>query len=120
MKPISKVAVAAVTAILASVAGQGTCHAGEPAKADAAILSQLAGTAIPTAQLGQMRGEGGVALSLNDGQVSGNSVGPNSVTGSNSIASNSVSNNSGITTVFQNTGNNALLQNSTSIYISVH
>ena len=119
MKPISKASIVAL-AVLASATFQSSSRAAGPTSADSAVLGTLAGAAIPPAQLGQFRGEGGVSLSLDDGKVTGNSVGPNSVTGSNTIASNSVSNNSGITTVFQNTGNNSLFQNSTSIYISVH
>lgn len=83
-----------------------------------AALLQL-GTPMPTAQLRAARARGEIIVSAaNAGTVSNNSVGAGSLTGS--ITDNqSVQNNSGFTTVMQNTGNNALLQNSTSVYVSL-
>lgn len=119
MKPMSRVGIVAAVA-LAGVAFHGTSHAAGSSRQDSAVLSQLAGAAIPPAQLGRLRAEGSASISVNEAKLTDNSVGPNSVTGSNTIAANSVSNNNGITTVFQNTGNNSLFQNSTAIYISIH
>jgi hypothetical protein len=45
-------------------------------------------------------------------------VGPQSVTGSNSIIG-SLNANAGITTVFQNTGNNTVLQSATSVIVNM-
>jgi len=83
-------------------------------------LSSLAGDAVPAAQLGTLRARGTVIVSsVNNGTVSNNSINGNTVTGNISDYA-SVNNNAGLTTVFQNTGNNTLLQNSTSVYISMH
>jgi hypothetical protein len=90
-----------------------------PGKSDQAALGALAGTAVPTSELGRFRGEGGVSVAVDTGTVTGNSCGACS-TGTNTIGGNAISNNTGFTTVFQNSGNNSLFQSSTSIYISVH
>ncbi len=83
-------------------------------------LSSLAGDAVPAAQLGALRARGTVIVSsVNNGTVANNSINGNSVTGKITDIQ-SANNNAGLTTIFQNTGNNALLQNSTSVYISVH
>ena len=57
--------------------------------------------------------------SFNLGDVRGNAVGANSATGTITTTG-SINNNTGFTTVFQNSGNNSLFQQSTSIYITVH
>ena len=86
--------------------------------ADTATPAQLLGVPLPTSELGAARARGEIIISTSsNGAVSGNQVGSASVTGTISDAQ-SITNNTGITTVFQNTGNNALLQNSTSIYLS--
>lgn len=85
-----------------------------------AALNSLAGTAVTASQLNGMRARGNIIVSsIDNGSVTGNSVGNNSTTGSIND-SQSINNNAGLTTIFQNTGNNSLIQNSTSIYISVH
>ena len=58
-----------------------------------------------------------VITAATSGTVSGDTVGSNTVTG-NIADSQSISGNAGITTVLQNTGNNALVQSSTAIYVS--
>lgn len=83
-------------------------------------IAALAGTAIPNSELSRYSAEGGASLAVAEGNVAGNSVSGPSITGSNNISAQSVSNSSGIITVFQNTGNNSLLQNSTSIYVTIH
>ncbi len=89
-----------------------------PGTSDTAGPLKLLGTPVPIIQLGGTRARGEIIISAsNDGGVSGNQVGAGSVTGTISDTQ-SIANNSGITTVMQNTGNNALLQNSTSIYVS--
>ena len=47
-----------------------------------------------------------------------NRVGDNTVTGSNTIAG-SLNGNAGITTVFQNTGNNTILQSATTVSVTM-
>lgn len=98
--------------------------AGAPAPGRAADLegplSALAGTAVPDSVLGHDRARG---IQLNTvaggtGTVAANTIGNRSTTGVISTT-NSINNNTGLTTVFQNTGNNSLFQSSTSIYISI-
>lgn len=88
--------------------------------ADPPRPSPLAGLApLSAAELGRATGRGGLDLdAVNAAIMRDNAVGPNSITGSNAIT-NSLNGNSGITTVFQNTGNNALFQSSTSVTINV-
>lgn len=83
-----------------------------------ATLNSLAGAAVPTAQLRTMRGGDFVVSSTNIGADTGNSAN-NSPTGI-IVDNQAINNNTGITTVFQNTGNNALLQSSTTVNISVY
>ena len=80
----------------------------------------LAGTAVSDVELARGRARG-ILLNgaASNGLVGGNSIGARSVTGV-ITNTNSVNNNTGLTTVFQNTGNNSLFQSSTSIYITVH
>ena len=92
---------------------------GHAAGAPADALGALAGAALPDAELGRGRAKGLVLNeAVSSGFVGGNRVGAQSVTGVISN-SNSVNNNNGVTTVFQNTGNNSLFQSSTSIYINI-
>jgi hypothetical protein len=60
----------------------------------------------------------GRAGTTNQALLQGNQVGAGSVTGSNSI-SGSLNGNAGVTTVFQNTGNNTVFQAATSITINL-
>jgi hypothetical protein len=125
-------AIWAAAAVIAAAAGiHGSCLAGEKAAPGAQnIISELAGTAVPTAELNKQHARGstninvktltaGDGASFNDGALHGNSVIGSSATGLISTT-NSINNNNGITTVFQNSGNNSLFQQSTSINISLH
>lgn len=107
---------AAMAAPVAASAGSAGA-AGTPAHS---VLDVLAGTAVPPAQLGAERARGVfIGSASNDAAMIDNTVGPGSHTGT--ITNNSsINNNTGVTTVFQNTGNNSIIQNSTAIYITVH
>ncbi len=123
MKPS---AIWAAAALFAAVAGgSGSCLAagGAAPTQSAAVLHILAGTAVPTAELGRERARG-IAVNvngsaLNNGSSAGNAVLASPITG---MISNdhSIDNNVGITSVLQNFGNNSVMQTSTTINISVH
>jgi len=109
---------ATAAVLTVAIGAPGTCFGAD--KASEAVLGALAGTAVSNIELGRQEARGiAITSAVNDGTVGYNSVGRGSVTG-NITNNNSVNNNVGITTVFQNTGNNALFQSSTSIFISVH
>ncbi|HQT43518.1 MAG TPA: hypothetical protein PLD79_05935 [Halothiobacillus sp.] len=91
-------------------------YAADPAPQTNTALSNLAGSAIPSTQLGELRGGTFVIASTNIGIDSGNSAN-NSPTGT--IINNNSINGTGITTVLQNTGNNTLMQSSTTINIAI-
>ena len=126
-------AIWAVAALLATTAGvHGTCAAGEKKSSPAGVnLSALAGSAVPAAQLGREHARGIKTInvdtntnisfdgSLSEGALRNNAVIGNSTTGT-ITTNNSINNNTGITTVFQNSGNNSLFQQTTSINITVH
>jgi hypothetical protein len=83
-----------------------------------AALSSLAGSAVSTAQLRSMRGGSLVVSSGNIGTDTDNSA---NFSPTGKITDNqSINNNAGITTVFQNTGNNTLFQSSTTVNISLY
>ncbi len=105
--------------LIAGVMLQGTAAFASPAADGNASPLLALGKPATTAQLKAARARGELVVSAaSSGNVGNNSVGAGSTTGT--ITDNqSVQNNSGFTTVLQNTGNNALLQNSTSIYVSV-
>jgi hypothetical protein len=129
MKTSATLSLAALLA--AAVCMHGSCLAGENnANSGAAnILGALAGSAVPTAELSQQHARGTTNInvdttvnsdgSFNLGNVHGNAVSGNSATGTITTTG-SINNNTGFTTVFQNSGNNSLFQQSTSIYITVH
>jgi hypothetical protein len=126
-------AILAIATLLAAAAGiDGSCLAGEKTGAGAgSIISVLAGSAVPTAELNSehARGSanikidaasaaGGNGSSFDNGLVHGNAVTGTSTTGMISTTG-SINNNMGITTVFQNSGNNSLFQQSTAINITL-
>jgi hypothetical protein len=127
-------AILAIATLLAATAGiDGSCLAGEKTGAGArsSIVSVLAGSAVPTAELNgeHARGvtnikmdaamaSGGNGSSFDNGLLHGNSVSGTSTTGEITTTG-SVNNNMGITTVFQNSGNNSLFQQSTAINITL-
>lgn len=89
--------------------------AGQPTAPDG-ITSLLAGTAVSDRDLGREAARG-LATDLY-GSVQGNT---NLAGGGGQILNtNSINNNSGITTIFQNTGNNSLFQSQTVINVSIH
>ena len=126
-------AIWAVAALLAATVGvHGSCSAGEKGRAGGrgASSARSPEPQCPTAQLGREHARGAKNHqcryqyqtfdgSLSDGALRGNAVVGNSATGT-ITTSNSINNNTGITTVFQNSGNNSLFQQSTSINITVH
>jgi hypothetical protein len=126
-------AILAIATLLAAVAGiHGSCLAGEKTGAGArSIVSELAGSAVPTAELNSEHARGGANIkidaasasggngsSFDNGQLHGNSVIGTSATGTITTTG-SVNNNMGITTVFQNSGNNSPFQQSTAINITL-
>jgi hypothetical protein len=119
MNIITRAGTAAVLAA-ACLGFSGSCLAGSGSGGNAdQIFNLLAGRQVPAAQLGKLRA-GGVPIvsSVSGGIVSSNMVGANSPTGS--ISDNqSINGNTGITNIFQNTGNNSLFQSSTTISITL-
>ena len=126
-------AILAIALLLTAAAGiDGSCLAGEKTGAGArGIISVLAGSAVPTAELNSQHARGstnikvdaatasgGNGSSFDNGLVHGNAVTGTSTTGTITTTS-SVNNNMGITTVFQNSGNNSLFQQSTAINITL-
>jgi hypothetical protein len=121
-----------VVVVLATMVGiHGPCFAdgiGSPAKSGG-ILGALTGSAVATTELSSQHARGISNINVNtnytfDGALSNGSLHGNAVVGSSNTGvittTNSINNNTGITTVFQNSGNNSLFQQSTSINITVH
>ncbi len=108
-----------IACLITGVVLQGTAAIASPAPDGNMSQLQMLGPPVTTAQLKTARARGELVVSAaSSGTVGNNSIGSGSVTGT--ITDNqSIQNDSGFTTVLQNTGNNALLQNSTSIYVSV-
>jgi len=125
-------AIRAVAALVAAAVGvQGACLAGEAGTALKAtgVPGALAGAAVPTAELSRQhaRGTDNINVDTNytfDGALSNGALRGNAVIGPSDTGSitttGSINNNTGITTVFQNSGNNSLFQQTTSINITVH
>jgi hypothetical protein len=103
----------------AIVAGPVTAMADGTSTPDAALLGALKGSELHPAALGALRAQGVlIQNATNNGGVTG-TVDGKSVTGMVS-ANNSINGNAGITTVFQNSGNNALIQNTMTINVTMH
>jgi hypothetical protein len=126
VRNIKAFAICAVAAVLAGAFGvQGRCLAGESEVTPKAsgILGALADTALPAVELGRQQARGTTSYTF-DGALSNGVLGGNAVIGPSDTGSitttGSINNNSGITTVFQNSGNNSLFQQTTSINITVH
>ena len=120
-----------LAALLAAVCVHSSCLAGENNvnSGTGNILGALAGSAVPTAELNQQHARGiknvNVDTSFNfDGALSNGALRGNSVTGTSDTGTitttGSINNNTGFTTVFQNSGNNSLFQQTTTINITVH
>lgn len=109
------------------VSASGSCLAADRGVpiGSSAVLGALAGTALPSAELGKERARG-IAINVNGSgsAISSGTSSANAVTGSpiTGLISNdhSIDNNAGITSVLQNFGNNSIMQVSTTINISVH
>jgi hypothetical protein len=125
-------AIWAAAAIFAAAAGtHGSCLAGEKgAGGPRNIIDELARSAVTPSDLTSQHARGSTNINVNtttagdgasftDGTVRGNAVIGSSTTGLINTT-NSVNNNMGITTVFQNSGNNSLFQQSTAITITIH
>ena len=125
-------AIWAVAGVLAGAFGtQGPSLAGELGMTPQAsgILGALAGVAVPAAELSRQhaRGINNISVDTNytfDGALSNGALRGNAVIGPSDTGSitttGSINNNTGITTVFQNSGNNSLFQQTTAINITVH
>ena len=86
------------------------------APAPGGIAALLAGTAVSNHVLGRQAARG-LPTDIY-GSVQGNT---NTGGGGGTITNtNAINNNSGITTIFQNTGNNSLFQNQTVVNVSIH
>jgi hypothetical protein len=116
----------AAAALLAGTFGvQGRCLAGESdvTLQSSGIHGALAGTALPAVELSRQQARGTTSYTF-DGALSNGVLGGNAVIGPSDTGSitttGSINNNTGITTVFQNSGNNSLFQQTTSINITVH
>lgn len=74
---------------------------------------------LPEGELAQATGRAGLdAEAANRALLRDNQVGDHSITGGNTIQG-SLNGNAGITTVFQNTGNNTVLQSATSVTVTM-
>jgi hypothetical protein len=130
----------AIAALLTAVLGMpGSSLAGENGASakPADLLKGLAGSAVPAAELQRQQARGIESINFNniknvnvdtrfnfDGALSNGSLRGNSVIGDSTTGTitttGSINNNTGITTVFQNSGNNSLFQQTTSIVITLH
>ena len=129
MKTFAIWAVAAMLAVAVDVPSPGLAgESGMTPKATGA-LGALAGAAVPAAELSQQhaRGINNINVDTNytfDGALSNGALRGNAVIGPSNTGSitttGSINNNTGITTVFQNSGNNSLFQQTTAINITVH
>jgi hypothetical protein len=110
----------------AAIGASGSAFAaeGSASSKSGTVLSVLAGTAVPLAELGKEQARGivistGSGAATNAGTSAGNAViGNNPITGTVNL-DHSIDNNAGITSVLQNFGNNTVMQVSTTINISV-
>jgi len=126
-------AVWGVAALLgAAIGAHGTACAGDnPTGGQERIRGVLVGSAVPSAELSTQHARGIKNISIDTnytadtgsaltaGSLKNNAVIGTSDTGMITTTG-SINNNTGITTVFQNTGNNSLFQQTTSINISLH
>jgi len=75
-------------------------------------------TAMDVSALAAQRGGFGLAISTNVGYLYGDSA-TNTVSAANTIANGAFANVNGLATVVQNSGNNVLIQNSTSVTVEL-
>lgn len=108
-----KTVIIATAALIGAAISAHPGHASDPA----ALFDRL--TPVGAGELAGSAGRAGFDQdAANLANVHGNHVGSHSVTGNNTI-SGSLSGNAGVTTVFQNTGNNSVFQSATSITINM-
>jgi hypothetical protein len=124
----------AVVAVLAGALGvQRPCLAGELSMTPNAsgIGGALAGAALPAAELSRQHARGIMAAGADCSSISclqTQTIFKNPVinttttttTLTNTAAIGPINNNTGITTVFQNSGNNSLFQQTTTLNVAVH
>jgi hypothetical protein len=116
----------AASLLAAALGSSGSSLAAEAGAATkpGAVLGVLAGTAVPTAELGNVRARG-ITINTGDGAATtagtsaNNAVILSPLTGA-ITNDHSIDNNAGITSVLQNFGNNSVMQVSTTINITVH
>lgn len=109
------------TVLLFADPARAATPASTPAQpTDTGLTRALAGTAVSAGALARSRG-GALSLQMatTNGSLTNTTVSGTSVTGRVNAA-NSVNNNAGLTTVFMNSGNNALLQNTMTINVTIH
>jgi len=126
---------AAAVLFAAGVGIHGPCRAGETGSAAGPgnILGTLAGAAVSADELSKHHARGNKAITIDTNTnytadtgaaFSAGSLKNNAVIGTSDTGmittTGSVNNDTGITTVFQNTGNNSLFQQTTNIYITLH
>jgi hypothetical protein len=128
-------ATCAVVAVLAGALGvQRPCLAGELSMTPnaAGILGALAGASLPAAELSRQHARGIMAAGADCTSISclqtqtifknpviDTTTTTTTTTLTNTAAIGSINNNTGITTVFQNSGNNSLFQQTTSLNVTV-
>ena len=114
---ISKVVLAAGTAVSLALFSATPLHAEDQDAARDAILSRT----VPADVLSAQRGRATEVLTFMgiDGLVTDN-VAIDTITGKNVITSGAFTNASGLTTAIQNSGNNVLIQNATILLLDVH
>lgn len=119
LRRVIAMALATLAVLGTIIAAPAAAMADSTGAPDPALLGALSGTELHRAALGAQRAQGLlIQYASNNGNVTG-SVDGKSVTGMVS-ASNSINGNAGITTVFQNSGNNTLLQNTMTINVTMH
>lgn len=123
MKAFAAWAVASLLAVGIGYSGSSFAAENSVATGPGAVLRVLAGTAVANAELGQQHARGGIAVNVNGSALNHGTDAGNSVVGSvNGVISNdhAINNNVGLTTVMQNFGNNSIMQQSTTINITIH
>lgn len=114
---INKAVLAAGTAVSLVLSYTGLVYAEDPSAGHSTILLRT----VPNDVLDAQRGKAETVLVVTglDGMVEGN-VARNTVSGHNIITNGSFTNANGLYSVIQNSGNNVLIQNATTLLLDVH